>query len=66
MPIRIDHHLAAQKLLPKIERLFELSAQKILSLEKAWDPAQGTPVVTVRGKYASRAWTDWTQGFQFG
>jgi len=66
MPIRIDQRLTAQKLLPKLERLFDLSAQKILSLEKTWDASRGTPVITVRGQYASRAWTDWTQGFQFG
>jgi unsaturated chondroitin disaccharide hydrolase len=66
MAIRIDPRLTAQKLLPKLERLFDLSAQKILSLEKSWDSSQGTPVITVRGKYTSRAWTDWTQGFQFG
>ena len=66
MPIRIDQRLTAPKLLPKIERLFDLSAQKILSLERSWDPAQGAPVVTVRGRYVSRAWTDWTQGFQHG
>jgi unsaturated chondroitin disaccharide hydrolase len=66
MAIRIDTHLTAQKLLPKVERLFHLSAQKILSLEKGWDATRGTPVITVRGKYASRSWTDWTQGFQFG
>jgi unsaturated chondroitin disaccharide hydrolase len=66
MAIRIDHRLTAQRLLPKIERLFGLSAQKILSLEKTWEPAKGTPVVTVRGKYASMAWTEWTQGFQVG
>ncbi len=23
-------------------------------------------MVTVRGKYTSRGWTEWTQGFQFG
>jgi hypothetical protein len=34
MPIRIDHRLTPQRLLPKIERMFELSAQKILSIEK--------------------------------
>jgi hypothetical protein len=51
---------------PRIERLFDLSAQKILSLEKTWEPAKGTPVVTVRGRYTSRAWTEWTQGFQLG
>jgi len=66
MPIRIDARLTANKLLPRIERLFDLSGQKILNLEKTWDVSRGTPVVTVRGKYASRAWTDWTRGFQFG
>lgn len=66
MSIRIDHRLTPQKLVPKIERLFELSAQKILSLEKTWQPRRGTPVFTVNGHYTSRGWTEWTQGFQFG
>ncbi|HXU78982.1 MAG TPA: glycosyl hydrolase, partial [Methylomirabilota bacterium] len=26
----------------------------------------GTPVFTANGKYTSRGWTEWTQGFQFG
>jgi hypothetical protein len=66
MAITINPHLTAQKLRPRIERLFELSAGKILSLEQAWKPAQGAPVFTVKGQYASRGWTEWTQGFQFG
>ena len=64
--MKINRHLAARRLLPKIERLFALSAGKILDLEKNWNPAQGTPVFTVRGRYTSRGWTEWTQGFQFG
>jgi hypothetical protein len=66
MPIKIDHKLTALKLLPKITRLFELSASRILSLEKTWNPTKGTPVFTVKGRYTSRGWTEWTQGFQFG
>ena len=66
MAIRIDRRITARTLVPRIERLFELSAQKILGLEKTWEPAKGTPVVTVKGKYTSRAWTEWTQGFQVG
>lgn len=66
MALRMDRRLAALALVPKIERLFDLSAQKILALEKTWEPAKGTPVVTVRGRYTSRAWTEWTQGFQVG
>src|SRR5438270_4755425 len=66
MPIKIDHSLTATKLRPKIDRLFELSAAKILNLQKTWNPSKGTPVFTVKGKYTSRGWTEWTQGFQFG
>jgi hypothetical protein len=64
--IKIDHSLTPTKLRPAIERLFELSAAKITSLTKSWNPAQGTPVFTIHGKYTSRGWTEWTQGFQFG
>jgi hypothetical protein len=66
MPIKINPTLTAPKLLPRIERLFELSAAKILGLEKTWKPERGSPVITVKGRYTSRAWTEWTQGFQFG
>lgn len=66
MPIKIDSKLTSQKLVPAIERMFELSAQKILRIEKTWKPAEGTPVFTVQGRYTSRGWTEWTQGFQFG
>lgn len=66
MALKIDSRINAQKLRPRVERLFDLSAAKILSLEKSWDPAKGTPVFTVAGRYSSRGWTEWTQGFQFG
>jgi unsaturated chondroitin disaccharide hydrolase len=64
--VKIDQNLTAQKLIKKIERLFALSAQKILSIERGWKPEDGTPVFTVRGQYTSRGWTEWTQGFQYG
>jgi hypothetical protein len=66
MPLLIDHKLTPQKLLPAIERMWELSARKILGIEKSWKPNAGTPVFTVKGRYTSRGWTEWTQGFQFG
>src|SRR3989442_11372584 len=66
MAIALNHSLTALKLVPKIHRLFDLSAGKILSVEKVWDPAKGTPVFTIKGRYSSRGWTEWTQGFQFG
>jgi len=46
--------------------MFDLSAAKIRSLDRSWEPAQGSPVFTVDGRYTSRGWTEWTQGFQFG
>ena len=64
--IQIDFELSPQKLRPSIERLFELSAVKIRSIEQAWNPASGPPVVTAKGRYQPREWTDWTRGFQYG
>jgi hypothetical protein len=64
--MQIDQTLTAQKLCGQAERLFELSAGKILSLEKVWDPTSGGPVFTLKGRYTKRGWTEWTQGFQYG
>jgi unsaturated chondroitin disaccharide hydrolase len=64
--MKIDTALDAQQLLPKIERLWDLSAKKIISIEDSCAPSKGSPVFTVAGIYTSRGWTEWTQGFQFG
>src|SRR4249919_152409 len=64
--MQIDRHRQPAELLPKIQRVFDLSAAKILSIEARWDPADGAPVFTVQGRYQARGWTEWTQGFQFG
>lgn len=64
--LKIDNSLTAAKLLPAVERLFEISAGKIARLEKRWQPGSGAPVFTVKGQYTARGWTEWTQGFQFG
>lgn len=64
--MKINAKLTPAKLQKKVDRVFELAGQKITALDKAWDPAKGTPVFTEKGKYTSRGWTEWTQGFQFG
>ena len=64
--IDIDAKLTPAALLPAVARVFELSARKIALIDKSWDAAKGTPVFTVAGRYTSRGWTEWTQGFQFG
>ena len=66
MSLKTDTRLTAHALRGRIERLFELSAGKILSIERGSMPGAGTPVYTVRGRYTARGWTEWTQGFQFG
>jgi unsaturated chondroitin disaccharide hydrolase len=64
--IEIDPQLTEAGLRKMVERLFSTSAQKIRSLDASWSLADGSPVFTVDGRYTSRGWTEWTQGFQFG
>ena len=64
--IRIRKDLTAAALEKKVKALFDSSARKIQSLDASWRPEQGAPVFTIDGKYTSRGWTEWTQGFQFG
>ena len=64
--MKIDATRSAGDLLPAIDRMFERSAAKIHSLDATWDLNGGAPVFTVDGRYRSRGWTEWTQGFQFG
>jgi rhamnogalacturonyl hydrolase YesR len=66
MALKINSRLTPDKLRPQVQRLFELSAEKILALEKSWKPDAGAPVFTVNGRYTTRGWTEWTQGFQYG
>jgi unsaturated chondroitin disaccharide hydrolase len=64
--IDLSEQLSPASLEPKLARLWELSAAKIRRIEAEYDPARGAPVFTVEGKYTTRGWTEWTQGFQFG
>jgi unsaturated chondroitin disaccharide hydrolase len=64
--LKIHSGLEPAHLQKKIQKLWELSASKIRSIEKNKDPLQGAPVFTVAGRYSSRGWTEWTEGFQFG
>jgi hypothetical protein len=54
------------ELLPQIEAMWHLSGRKILAIAERFDMEQGAPVYTVDGRYSTRAWTDWTHGFQIG
>ena len=63
--IRSDRSRTPRDLLPAIDGMFELSAAKILSLDRSWS-SDGAPVFTVAGKYTARGWTEWTEGFVYG
>ena len=64
--IHIDYALQPANFTEKINQFWTLSAQKIRLIEEQYDPANGSPVFTIRGQYATRGWTEWTQGFQYG
>lgn len=64
--MHIENNLTVEQLAPQIARVFKHAADKVRSLQRSWTPATGAPVFTIDGKYTSRGWTEWTQGFQFG
>jgi hypothetical protein len=64
--MKINHDLRPADLRPKIDKLWQVSGPKIISLEREEVPGGGTPVFTVEGKYTARGWTEWTQGFIYG
>lgn len=64
--LRINQTLQPADLSQNIGRFWQLSGKKILDIENNYDVLKGTPVYTVDGRYTTRGWTEWTQGFQFG
>src|SRR5437868_13850486 len=64
--MQIDSTIQLSNLAKPLSRLFELAQQKVRAIDRSWDAAAGTPVFTIEGKYTSRGWTEWTQGFQYG
>lgn len=49
-----------------LDKVFALAGQKSAATLAAWQPENGAPVFTVRGKYQARNWTLWTEGFLLG
>lgn len=64
--MQIDPQLQPASLSPALDRFWKLSGQKIDLILKEYDPARGSPVFTVGGKYTTRGWTEWTEGFNYG
>ncbi|MGE9295499.1 MAG: glycosyl hydrolase, partial [Puniceicoccales bacterium] len=51
---------------PQLDHVFELAKSKINAIDSEYDDAKGSPVFTVEGKYTTRGWTEWTEGFRYG
>jgi hypothetical protein len=64
--IKIDNSLRVQDLQSKLDTFWKLSGEKIRSIQSEYDDNDGSPVFTRNGKYTTRGWTEWTQGFQYG
>ena len=64
--IQLDPKLTPTDLLPELERFWSRSAECIEAVENSFPPGGATPVFTVNGRYTSKGWTEWTQGFQYG
>ncbi|AYB34632.1 glycoside hydrolase family 88 protein [Chryseolinea soli] len=64
--IQIGQHLKPSDFASKLQSFWELSGKKIDLIEKHYHASQGSPVFTVQGRYTTRGWTEWTQGFQYG
>ena len=64
MKINYDLEIASFK--EKLDQFWQLARDKVILLGNRYDPAKGSPVYTAEGKYTTRGWTEWTQGFQYG
>jgi hypothetical protein len=64
--MNIDYNIKPDDLKEKLDLFWKLSGEKILKIESEYDTTKGAPVFTVNGKYSTRGWTEWTQGFQYG
>ncbi len=62
----LNSTLTPRALLPAIDQTLELAAEKNLRLDQRWKASDGAPVITIKGQYTARSWTQWTQGFQYG
>jgi hypothetical protein len=66
MMIKINLTLTPSDLSAKLTRFWQLSGEKIILIENNYDESKGSPVFTSQGKYITRGWTEWTQGFLYG
>ena len=64
--INIQDDLTPASLAPALEELFAVGSRSVRAIRDTWDTSKGTPVFTREGRYTTRGWTEWTEGFQYG
>jgi unsaturated chondroitin disaccharide hydrolase len=64
--ITIREEITPADLASGVDDLLEVGAKSIRSLRDTWDPEDGSPVFTRAGRYVTRGWTEWTEGFLYG
>jgi unsaturated chondroitin disaccharide hydrolase len=64
--LHIDFDLDGKSLKDLLDSFWKRSGDKIRLIETQYDSTKGAPVFTIDGKYTSKGWTEWTQGFQYG
>ena len=52
--INIDQTLQAADLTEALDRMWQLSGEKVLSIDRSWTDQTGAPVFTVEGKYQAQ------------
>jgi len=62
----LENKINPNDLLPALSRFWDLSGKKIIDIEENYPSSKGSPVFTADGKYTTKGWTEWTQGFQYG
>ena len=64
--IAIETNIKPAGLSEALGRFFALAKAKIRAIDLEYDESRGSPVFTVGGKYTTRGWTEWTEGFRYG
>ena len=64
--MKINQQITPDGLRGSLQKFWNISEQKMNLINCEYDTSQGSPVFTVEGKYTTRGWTEWTQGFQYG
>lgn len=64
--MKIDNTIEKHSLANPLETFWKVATNKVRMIEREYDDSMGSPVFTIRGKYTTKGWTEWTQGFQFG